>query len=238
MPGSRSGWIGPERSLTAPTVAPAPRRTATISARIETAISPGSSAPMSSPIGARTRGQGLLGDAVLQQPLAPPGLGLPRAHGADVRRALLQRGLDRRPVEPLVVTDHDDGIGVPEGVLSLVERGRGPGLPARRGDHRGEGRCDRTLTHHQHVRDVGHVLIMHRPCRGVATRRVEPEMSTSFPIPGLESVAPAEPRTTRRGPTADELLDGPQRAPARGGRARRARRCWSWPARARARPGC
>ena len=40
-------------------------------------------------------------------------------------------------------------------------------------------------------------------------------MSTSFPIPGLESVAPAEPRTTRRGPTADELLEGlnePQRA--------------------------
>ncbi len=40
-------------------------------------------------------------------------------------------------------------------------------------------------------------------------------MSSSIPIPDLENVAPAEPRTTRRGPTADELLDGlnePQRA--------------------------
>jgi DNA helicase-2/ATP-dependent DNA helicase PcrA len=40
-------------------------------------------------------------------------------------------------------------------------------------------------------------------------------MSTPFPIPGLENVAPADPRTTRRGPTREELLDGlnePQRA--------------------------
>ncbi|GAB3199405.1 DNA helicase PcrA [Nocardioides hungaricus] len=40
-------------------------------------------------------------------------------------------------------------------------------------------------------------------------------MSSSIPLPGLESVAPEEPRTTRRGPTPDELLDGlnePQRA--------------------------
>jgi DNA helicase-2/ATP-dependent DNA helicase PcrA len=40
-------------------------------------------------------------------------------------------------------------------------------------------------------------------------------MTTSSPLPGLESLAPPEPRTTRRGPTAEELLDGlnePQRA--------------------------
>ncbi|WP_395659283.1 DNA helicase PcrA [Nocardioides sp.] len=40
-------------------------------------------------------------------------------------------------------------------------------------------------------------------------------MSSSIPLPGLESVAPAEPRTSRSGPTADELLEGlnePQRA--------------------------
>lgn len=40
-------------------------------------------------------------------------------------------------------------------------------------------------------------------------------MSSSIPLPGLESVAPEEPRTARRGPTPDELLDGlnePQRA--------------------------
>jgi DNA helicase II / ATP-dependent DNA helicase PcrA len=40
-------------------------------------------------------------------------------------------------------------------------------------------------------------------------------MSTPFPLPGLESEAPEEPRTTRRGPTREELLDGlnePQRA--------------------------
>lgn len=40
-------------------------------------------------------------------------------------------------------------------------------------------------------------------------------MSSSIPLPGLESVAPEEPRTSRRGPTPDELLDGlnePQRA--------------------------
>ncbi len=40
-------------------------------------------------------------------------------------------------------------------------------------------------------------------------------MSTPFPIPGLADVSPAEPRTTRRGPSADELLEGlnePQRA--------------------------
>ena len=40
-------------------------------------------------------------------------------------------------------------------------------------------------------------------------------MSQSIPLPGLESVAPPEARTTRRGPTADELLEGlnePQRA--------------------------
>ncbi|NYD40811.1 DNA helicase PcrA [Nocardioides panaciterrulae] len=41
-------------------------------------------------------------------------------------------------------------------------------------------------------------------------------MSTSIPIPGLESLAPAEePRTTRRGPSPQELLEGlnePQRA--------------------------
>jgi DNA helicase-2/ATP-dependent DNA helicase PcrA len=40
-------------------------------------------------------------------------------------------------------------------------------------------------------------------------------MSSSIPLPGLESVAPEEPRTTRRGPTREELLEGlnePQRA--------------------------
>ena len=41
-------------------------------------------------------------------------------------------------------------------------------------------------------------------------------MSTPSTLPGLESFEPAEePRTTRRGPTADELLEGlndPQRA--------------------------
>ncbi len=40
-------------------------------------------------------------------------------------------------------------------------------------------------------------------------------MSIPFPLPGLESVAPEEPRTTRRGPTREELLEGlnePQRA--------------------------
>src|SRR4051794_35156489 len=40
-------------------------------------------------------------------------------------------------------------------------------------------------------------------------------MSSPIPLPGLESVAPDEPRTTRSGPTADELLEGlnePQRA--------------------------
>ena len=49
----------------------------------------------------------------------------------------------------------------------------------------------------------------------MATRRVGGEMSSSIPIPDLENVTPSEPRTTRRGPTADELLDGlnePQRA--------------------------
>ena len=46
-------------------------------------------------------------------------------------------------------------------------------------------------------------------------RRLGTEMSSSIPLPGLESVAPAEPRTTRQGPTPDELLEGlndPQRA--------------------------
>ena len=36
-----------------------------------------------------------------------------------------------------------------------------------------------------------------------------------FPLPGLDHVAPDEPRTTRRGPSREELLDGlnePQRA--------------------------
>ena len=41
-------------------------------------------------------------------------------------------------------------------------------------------------------------------------------MSMPFPIPGLDDIdAPQEPRTTRRGPTRDELLEGlnePQRA--------------------------
>jgi len=41
-------------------------------------------------------------------------------------------------------------------------------------------------------------------------------MSTSIPLPGFESLdTPSEPRTTRRGPSADELLEGlnePQRA--------------------------
>lgn len=40
-------------------------------------------------------------------------------------------------------------------------------------------------------------------------------MSSPIPLPGLESVAPEEPRTTRRGPTREELLEGlnePQRA--------------------------
>ncbi|MGY2704556.1 MULTISPECIES: DNA helicase PcrA [unclassified Nocardioides] len=40
-------------------------------------------------------------------------------------------------------------------------------------------------------------------------------MSSPIPLPGLESVAPDEPRTTRSGPTAEELLEGlnePQRA--------------------------
>jgi DNA helicase-2/ATP-dependent DNA helicase PcrA len=40
-------------------------------------------------------------------------------------------------------------------------------------------------------------------------------MSSPIPLPGLESLAPPEPRTTRGGPTREELLDGlnaPQRA--------------------------
>ncbi len=40
-------------------------------------------------------------------------------------------------------------------------------------------------------------------------------MSTPFPIPGPADATPAEPRTTRRGPSVDELLEGlnePQRA--------------------------
>ena len=55
---------------------------------------------------------------------------------------------------------------------------------------------------------------MHRPVGGWRHVGSAQSISTSFPIPGLESVAPAEPRTTRRGPTADELLEGlnePQR---------------------------
>ena len=195
--------------------APAPRRTATISARIDTAISPGSSAPMSSPIGARTAASASSVDAVLEQPLAPPGLGLPRPHRPDVRRALLQRRLDRRAVEALVVAEHDHRVGSRRGRASTSSREVAERRPARRGDHRGERGRDRSLAHHQHVRDVRHVPIMPPSPSGVATRRVGAEMSTSFPIPGLESVAPAEPRTTRRGPTADELLEGlnePQRA--------------------------
>ncbi len=49
----------------------------------------------------------------------------------------------------------------------------------------------------------------------VARRRLGATMSTSIPLPGLESVASEESRTPRRGPTREELLEGlnePQRA--------------------------
>ena len=58
-------------------------------------------------------------------------------------------------------------------------------------------------------------------------------MSMPFPIPGLDDIdAPQEPRTTRRGPTRDELLEGlnePQRDAVLHG---------DGPAPVRARPGC
>ena len=114
-----------------------------------------------------------------------------------------------------MVAEHDHRVGVAEAGLDLVHRGRRQRRPARRRDHRGERGRDRSLAHHQHVRDCRHVPIMPPSPLGVATRRVGGEMSSSIPIPDLENVAPAEPRTTRRGPTADELLDGlnePQRA--------------------------
>ena len=83
-------------------------RTARISARIESAVSGCVSAPRSRPHGPEIRSSCLLGDAGLEQALAAALLVPARAERADVERLGLERRLQRRLVELVVVREDDD----------------------------------------------------------------------------------------------------------------------------------
>ena len=145
----------------------------------------------------------------------------PRAHRADVRRPVLECGLDRRAVQPVVVAEHDHRVGVAEAGLDLVHRGRRQRLPARGRDHRGQGCRDRTLAHHQHVRDVGHDHIMPPVGWGVARRRVGRRDEQLDPDPRpRERHAVRAPHHPAR-PDGRRAARRPQRAAAGRGRARR-----------------
>ena len=85
-----------------------PARTASISASIESAVSAGDSAPMSRPAGPLIRSRSALGHARLEQQPAAALLVPARAERADVERLALERGLQHRQVELVVVGEHDD----------------------------------------------------------------------------------------------------------------------------------
>ena len=159
------GGSAPARSLTEPTVAPAPRRTATISARIDTAISPGSSAPMSRPIGARTVASACLGRR--RSRAATRGAGPGYVASPSRRRTPCpcgQRGLDRRAVEPVVVAEHDHARrrrrGRPRPGRSRLATAAAC-QPATAGVIVGEGCRDRTLAHDEHLRGRLAMPVMH-----------------------------------------------------------------------------
>ena len=106
MTSQRSTWMRPAASRSGPPSRPA--RSASASARIETAVSAGLSAPMSRPAGPAEAVELLLGHAGLEQPLAPLLLGAAAAERADVERIGAQSGRERRDVELVVVGQHDD----------------------------------------------------------------------------------------------------------------------------------
>ena len=122
---SHQAWMGPAPSWSEGALRPV--RRAMISAQIEMAVSSGERAPMSRPIGAmiRARSTGSV-DAHLGQPLHPLGVGLPRAHHAEVADSVRQRALDGRHVELVVVGEHADGVAWTERRADPLEQAVGP----------------------------------------------------------------------------------------------------------------
>ena len=103
-----------------------PARTARISARIETAVSDGVPAPMSSPDGPEYAVELVVGQALLAQKASPARLVAARADPADVERITGKRAADHRKVE-LVVVREDYDRGGPARLSSSPRRARGAG---------------------------------------------------------------------------------------------------------------
>ena len=106
LQGYRSTWMRPAEVRSGPPGRPA--LTARISARIESAVSGGEMAPMSRPQGPWIRSSASFRHAGSEQPLAPSRLRGSAAERADVERVRLERGLQGREVELLVVRQDDD----------------------------------------------------------------------------------------------------------------------------------
>ena len=214
MPARRyatSTWIRCFASRNGPPHAPA--RTASISARIDSAVSACVSAPMSRPHGPWIRASFSSLDAGLEQALAATLLVAARAERADVEGLGLERCDQRRLVELVVVREHDDrGL--------VVGRDLGDRLlgPLRRSGGRRTGCAPG-------VRNVARAsaTIAVQP-RSFAPRAAPPPCR-----PRRRRAAAAAARTTRRRPSRRR----PRAAGSgRGGRARRTARA---PRRARRR---
>ena len=138
-----------------------PVRAEMISAQIAIAVSSGVRAPMSSPIGAITRCELLVGDTRLVEPLDPSRVRAPGSHRAEIPDAGRQRADDRGHVELGVVGEHADCVVTTEAVADLREVAVGPVVHDfvghRESLHRREHRT-RVAHHHvvaEHLRDLG-----------------------------------------------------------------------------------
>ena len=150
------GWMAPSRSLIEVTAASAFRRSATISARIDTAISPGASAPMSSPIGACRAASACSVTSfasshsrrracVLREPIAPT-YAVPAASVALIAGA-------SSPSWWLVTTTASVDAERPGDLVEVRGHGRGPAQGA---GHRQQRLGDGSVAHDQQSYVVAH----------------------------------------------------------------------------------
>ena len=136
-----------------------PRSTATASARIDSAISGGGSAPMAMPAGPWTRSRSAsvtpLASShsrrrawVRRDPIAP--------RYVDPRCESGQGCLDGRPVDLGVVAGDDHGVGVGERGEGLGQLGGGAALPAQEAGHREQGLGDGAVPDDEQGEGVRH----------------------------------------------------------------------------------
>ena len=162
-----------------------PVRWAMISAQIDTAVSSGVRAPMSSPIGEWSRSSCIrVVHAGFGQPLHPLVVGRPAAHHPDVADPRGERAEQRRHVELRVVGEYADRVARAERRAALVEHRRRPG--------------DEHLVGHREATTCGEHLA------GVAHRDAVPEHLGHPRQRGSEVDRTEDPHLRRRGVRFDE----------------------------------